>query len=318
MAADTARRALVLGAASALWTPAGASAPWPQRPLRLLVAHGPGGAGDDIARLLAEQLGQQIGVPVFLDHRGGAGGSLALAALARAPADGHTLCLSATTPLTALPLLGAPGYDPARDIVPVASVMFTPVLVAATRALDARDLPQALARAGTDGLRWASLGLGTPGHLVLELVRRDSGVAVTHVPYKSVGQQLHDALAGEFELLSTNVGAAQLAHVQRGSLQPLAVGAPDRLPLLPGVATLAQAGYERANLWSLFGLFAPGGTPAALREQLNAEVNAALSAPALRARLETLNSQPLPDSPRGFAEQIAREAAAYRSLSTER
>ncbi|HVR52176.1 MAG TPA: tripartite tricarboxylate transporter substrate-binding protein, partial [Pseudorhodoferax sp.] len=183
-----------------------------------------------------------------------------------------------------------------------------------TPALAARDLPQALARVGTDGLRWASSGLGTTGHLVMEQVRRSSGVAITHVPYKGGSQQLSDALGGQFELLSTNVGQVQLGHVRKGRLQALAVGAPARLPVLPAVQTLAEAGFDSANLWSLFGLFAPGETPTDLREQLNAEINAVLSEPDLQERLAAVNNLPLLDSPRGFAQRIAQEAAVHRNL----
>lgn len=314
----TQRRALLLGAAAALCAPARAVGPWPSRPVRLLVAYAPGGVSDDITRVLAERLSQRIGVPVLVENRAGAGGSLAMAVLARAPADGHTLCFSAVTPLTLLPLLGPVRYDPERDIAPVASVMSTPVLVVATQALDARDLPQALARAGTGGLRWATSGLGTTGYLVMEQVRRSSGVAITHVPYKGGSQQISDALGGQFELLSTNVGSVQLGHVRQGRLQALAVGAPARLPVLPMVPTLAEAGFASANLWSLFGLFAPGETPTALRAQLNAEVNAVLSEPDLQARLKDVNNIPVLDSPRGFAQRIAQEAAVHRSLAETR
>lgn len=314
----TQRRALLLGAAAALCASARAVGPWPSRPVRLLVAYAPGGVSDDITRVLAERLSQRIGVPVLVENRAGAGGSLAMAVLARAPADGHTLCFSAVTPLTLLPLLGPVRYDPERDIAPVASVMSTPVLVVATQALDARDLPQALARAGTGGLRWATSGLGTTGYLVMEQVRRSSGVAITHVPYKGGSQQISDALGGQFELLSTNVGSVQLGHVRQGRLQALAVGAPARLPVLPMVPTLAEAGFASANLWSLFGLFAPGETPTALRAQLNAEVNAVLSEPDLQARLKDVNNIPVLDSPRGFAQRIAQEAAVHRSLAETR
>lgn len=313
----TARRTLLLGAAAALCAPAGASTAWPSRPVRLLVAYATGGVSDDVTRLLADRLSRRIGVPVVVENRGGAGGSLAMTALARAPADGHTLCFSAITALTVLPLIGPVRYDPERDIAPVASVMSTPVLVVATPALAARQLPEALARAGTDGLRWATSGRGTTGHLVMEQVRRASGVDITHVPYKGGSQQISDALAGQFELLSTNVGTVQLGHVRQGRLQALAVGAPQRLPVLRGIPTLAEAGYPEANLSSLFGFFAPGETPVVLREQINAQINATLAEPALQERLLEVNNQPMPDSPRGFAQRIAQAAATHRGLLDE-
>jgi tripartite-type tricarboxylate transporter receptor subunit TctC len=289
-----------------------AAPPWPSRTLRLIVAYAPGGVSDEITRLLAQHLGARLGVPAIVDNRAGAGGSLAMGLLARAPADGHTLCFSAVTPLTLLPLLGRVGYDPVAGIAPVAAVMTTPVLVVGTPALGARSLSQALARTGP--LRWATSGVGTTGHLVLEQVRRDSGAAITHVPYKGGGLQLHDALGGQFELLSTNVGAQQLRHVQDDRLQALAVGAPARLPLLPQVPTLAEAGHPQANWSSLFGLFAPGATPPPLRARINAEVNAVLALADVRARLLAVNNLPLQESADAFAQRIALEAAAHRRL----
>ncbi len=306
------RRTLLLAAATALAQGVRAETAWPARALRLLVAYAPGGVSDDITRWLAARLSQRLGVPAVVENRAGAGGSLAMALLARAPGDGHTLCFSAVTPLTLLPLLGPVRYDPWRDIAPVAAVMSTPVLVVGTPALAARSLAAALA--GGHVLRWASSGVGTTGHMVLEQVRASSGAAITHVPYKGGGHQLNDALGGQFELLSTNVGAQQLQYVREGRLHALAVGAPARLPVMPQVPTLAEAGHPGANLSSLFGLFAPGATPLPLRQRLNAEVNAVLRQADMRARLLAVNNLPLLDDADGFARQIAHEAAVHARL----
>ncbi len=308
----TSRRTWLLGCCTAPALAASPGTAWPTRPLRLIVAYAPGGVSDEITRLLARHLGERLGVPAIVDNRAGAGGSLAMGQLARAPADGHTLCFSAATPLTLLPWLGRVGYDPVHGIAPVAGVMSTPVLVVGTPALGARSLAQALARAGP--LRWATSGVGTTGHLVLEQVRLASAAAITHVPYKGGGQQLHDALGGQFELLSTNVGAQQLRYVQDDRLQALAVGAPARLPLLAQVPTLAEAGHPQANWSSLFGLFAPGGTPRALVQRINAQVNAVLTLPEVQARLLAVNNLPVQESADAFAERIALEAATHGRL----
>lgn len=292
---------------------------WPARPIRILVAYPPGGVSDDIARALAEKLAAQLAVPVLVDNRAGASGSVAMDLLARSAPDGYTLCFSAITPLTLLPLLGPVNYDPVRDIVPVASVMFTPVLVVGTPALAARSLPEALAAARTAGaaLRWATTGPGTTGHQVLDQVARSSGAHIVHIPYKGGGQQITDALGGQFELLSTNVGATQLQHIRNGRLSPLAVGAPARLSVLPAVPTLLELGYPQANLVSLFGLFAPGGTAAATVQRLNAEINKALALPEIRQRLHSVNNVPALGSVASFERQIALEAERSRKAALD-
>ena len=279
-----------------------------------MVAYPPGGVSDDITRALADRLARQLGVPVVVDNRAGAGGSVAMDALAKSTPDGHTLCFSAITPLTLLPRLGPVNYDPVRDIQPVASVMFTPVLLVATPALDASTFADMLAaaRQRPGRIRWATSGLGTTGHMVLEQVRRASGADISHIPYKGGGQQLTDALGGQFELLSTNVGAQQLQHIQSGRFKPLAVGAPARLAVLPDVPTLAELGFAQANLVSLFGLFAPGRTPQAVVARLNAEVNMALATPAIRERLQGVNNLPMAGSVEGFVRLIAEEAERSR------
>lgn len=298
--------------AAALAWPALAHAAWPTKPLRILVAYPPGGVSNDMARALALALAPRLGVPVLVENRPGAGGSVAMEVLARAPADGHTLCFSAITPLTLMPQLAAPRYDPLRDIAPVLSVMLTPVLVVGTPALRVHTLPEVLAqaRAQPGALRWATTGQGTTGHFVLEQLRRAQGLDITHVPYQGGGAQLTDALSGQFELLSTNVGPQQLQYVREGRLTPLAVGAPQRLPVLPQVPTLAELGFAAANRASVFGLFAPGATPVAVLDRLNTLGNEVLAQPELRARLLAVNNLPTGGTRAAFAQEIAQEAAA--------
>jgi tripartite-type tricarboxylate transporter receptor subunit TctC len=289
---------------------------WPSQPLRIIVVYPPGGLSDGVARALAERLSWQLGVAVRVENRGGGGGSVGLQALARAPADGHTLAFSAVSPLTLRPHLGAVGYDPFRDIEPVASVMYTPVLLVGTPTFTGRGFADLLAQAKAHpgALRWATSGLATAGHLVLEQVQLGSSVVVTHIPYKGGGQQLTDALGGQFELLSTNVAPAQLAHIEAGRFKPLAVGAPQRLEVLPQVPTFAELGLPQANVTSLFGLFAPGGTPPQVLDRLNAEINAAVQTPPIRERLLASDNLPaLGDRP-SFARRIAEEWRSNRQL----
>jgi tripartite-type tricarboxylate transporter receptor subunit TctC len=294
------------------------AADWPQRPIRWTVAYPPGGVSDEVSRAIADRLAAALGVPVLVDHRPGAGGALAMEQLARAAPDGHHLCFSA---ISALTQRSEPGrIDPERDIAPVIAVMATPVLVVGTRALAATRFNDvlALARAQPGRLRWASSGLGTTGHTVLEQVRRTSGADIVHVPYKGGGQQLADALGGQFELLSSNVAAAQLGYIRDGRLKPLAVGAPARLDVLPNVPTLAELGFEAANRVSLFGVFAPGATPPALVERLNFAIARVLALPAIRQRLLAVDNLPAGGSAADFRRQIAAEVRANEALFAPR
>lgn len=306
---------LLAGAAGAL---PGLARAWPDKPLQLLVAYPPGGVSDETARLLAQGLAARLKVQVLVENRAGAGGVAAMEALARAAPDGHTLCYAAISPLVYAPLLLKPAYDAQRDFQPVMAVMHTPVLLLAGPGVREAGLPELLtaARAARPGsLRWASSGLGTVGHMVLEQVAQTAGVAITHVPYKGGGQQLNDALGGQFELLSSNVAPQQLQYLRQGRLRAFAVGAPQRLAALPEVPTLAELGFPRANLVSTFGIFAPRGIPPARLQGLNALLNELLREPELAARLAASSNLPAGGSPQDFALRIEQEQARAQDLA---
>lgn len=272
-----------------------------------MVVYPAGGVSDTIARALADPLSDALQVPVLVEHRPGAGGSVGIDALSRSATDGHTLAFSAITPLTLSPLIARLGHaDRLNAVAPVASVMRTPVLVAATPAFAGSDFNGVLqqAREMPGALRWASSGIATTGHLVLAQVRALAGVDITHVPYQGGGPQLNDALGGQFELLSTNVAALQLRYIAQGRLRALAVGAPTRLAALPDVPTLAELGFAPANRDSLFGIFAPLGTPRRVVRRLNTEINRVLAGAPMRERLMQSNNLPAPGSAEAFAREI--------------
>ncbi|MDR6452185.1 tripartite-type tricarboxylate transporter receptor subunit TctC [Variovorax beijingensis] len=293
-----------------------AAPPWPQRPVRLIVVYPPGGVSDGMARALAEPLAQALGVPVLVENRAGAGGSVGMDVLARAAPDGCTLAFSAISPLTLQPLLARVAYDPLRAFAPVASVMRTPVLVVGTPAFAGRSFADlvAMARSRPGALRWASSGVATIGHMVLAQVRMQSRTDITHIPYQGGGPQLNDALSGQFELLSTNVAAQQLQYIESGRLRALAVGAPARIEALPSVPTLAELGFEKANRDSLFGIFAPARTPVAVVQRLNAEINRLLRAEPLHSRLRDAHNIPAGGPSEDFAREIAIDRRRNREL----
>jgi tripartite-type tricarboxylate transporter receptor subunit TctC len=255
-----------------------------------VVAYPPGGVSDETARRLAHFMSARLGMPVLVESRPGAGGMVALEWLSHAAPDGHTLAYCAISPLVFAPAArptGKPAAFPLFGIVPVVSLMDTPVLVLAHPSFKPSTFAEmiAAARAAPGRLRWATSGHATVGHLVLAQVRAAAGVDIIHIPYKGGGQQLTDALGGQFELLSSNA----------------------RLPVLPGVPTLAELGYPAANLVSTFGLFAPRGTPPAPLRVINAVVNEALHQPEFRSRLLDVSNLPTGGSAADFLARITRE-----------
>ncbi|WP_312843399.1 Bug family tripartite tricarboxylate transporter substrate binding protein [Diaphorobacter nitroreducens] len=308
---DSVRRRVLASLALAAALPLGAQAQtWPAKPIRIIVAYPAGGVSDVVARALGDKLSERLGTPVVVENKAGAGGTIGMDAVAKAAPDGYTLGFSAISPLVLNPHLGTPPYDATRDIVPVASVMYSPVLLLGTQAAKERDFRGLLAtaKAQPGQVRWATSGLASLGHIMLEHIMQGSGVQITHVPYKGGGQQLNDALSGQFEVLSTNAGPAVMQQIKAGKLHPLAVGAPARLNTLPNVPTLGELGLPAANLNSVFGMFAPAGVPAAVLERLNAEINRALALPDIQARLEASDNVPTGGSAEAFRRQIAAES----------
>ena len=284
---------------------------WPTaKPIRIVVAYPAGGVSDNVARALADKLAVQLGTPVVIENKAGASGSIGVDAVAKAAPDGYTIGFAAISPLALNPHLSKSPFDPQKDIVPVVSVMYSPVLLLGTPASKASDFAAliASAKANPCQVRWATSGLASLGHIMLEQIVGKSQVQITHVPYKGGGQQMTDALGGQFEVLSTNAGPAVLQHIKAGKLKPLAVGAPARLDSLPQVPTLAELGQPAANLSSLFGLYAPAQTPAAVVARLNAEVNKALAQPDLRSKLDATDNVPTGGTAAEFARQIAQES----------
>jgi tripartite-type tricarboxylate transporter receptor subunit TctC len=309
------RRRTLLAGWAALALPA-RSQPWPGQPLRLIIPYPTGSITDLIGRGLAARLAAQFGQPVRVENRAGAGGTIGMEALSRAAPDGLTLAFSATSPLLPIPALGRVPYEPAQDFTPVAGVMVSPILLMATNALAVRDFRHLLqhARDWPDTIRWATSGLASLGHLMLEELLAEARVRIVHIPYRGGAQQVNDALGAQFEILALNATPALNEYFKAGRLRPLAVGAPRRLDSLPQVPTLAELGFPRANLASHFGVFAPGNLPVRLLDRLNGEVNTALEAPELRLRITVGEHLPTGGTARDFARQIAAETDSTLAL----
>jgi tripartite-type tricarboxylate transporter receptor subunit TctC len=298
-------RRLVIGAAAAAIAPAVLRAAEPGL-LRIVVAYPPGGVSDLMARLIADHLEQHLQRTV-VENQPGAAGTIALSRLARRHGRGRTLVLCASTPLALAHRLGIA----VPRVVPVCGVMHTPQLLLGTSLLGGKNFEEAIAyaRRNPGAVRWATSGVGTLGHLVLGQVAKTFDLDVVHVPYKGGGEQLHDALSGQFELLSSNLAVMQISYVKAGRLDALALGAPARCAPLPDVPTFAELGCPAANMSSLFGLFAAPGTPRSEVRRLNAALNVALSSPEISDAIRDTGNLSAGGPVADFEAQIQRQAA---------
>lgn len=304
--------------AAALLPPAArADAPWPTRPIKLVVPYPAGGVNDVVARMLADKLRPLLGQSIIVENRGGAGGTIGMDVVAKA--DDHTLAFGATSPLTLNPHVMKVPYDAMRDFVPVASVMYSPVYVLATPHFQGHTFQDAIAQAKAQPgkVTIASSGFGTLGHVMIEQIRRKSGADLTHVPYKGGTQLVTDAVAGQFDLLVANPFAAINTQIDAGKLRVLAVTGPHRLPRMPNVPTLAQLGYPEANLTSLFGFYAPASMPPATVHRLHADINQVLAGKDVQEQLTRLDNVVSPSTQEQFAAVIARDYAANARIVKE-
>ncbi len=271
-------KCLVAFALGAALVPVASAAGFPEKSIRLSVGYPAGGLSDVVARRLAEKVADALKVPVVVENRPGAGGTINIAEVARAKPDGYTLAFSATSPLTLTPYFSKVSYSPEKAVTPVIGVMYSPVVLLGTQSLNAKDYKGFVdaAKASPGKIRWATSGMGTIGHIMFGQISHDSDLDMTLVPYKGGSQQMNDALGGQFEVFSTNVSATVIENIKAGKLYALAVGSDKRLDGLSDVPTFTEVGQPRANLKSNFGIFAPADTPADVIETLNKAFDAAL------------------------------------------
>ena len=291
------RGALIGGTALVFALVHGAAAqPWPERPLRLVVPFPPGGPTDLVARPVAARLGEALGQPVIVDNRGGAGGNLGAEAVARAAPDGHTLLLSNVGVLAInRALYRALPFDPERDFAPVALVAGAPVVLAVGEAVPARTVAEFVAWTRTQPapVPYATGGSGTPGHLVAEVFRRQTGAAMTHLPYRGGALALQDLAAGHVPALADAL-QSPLGQIQAGRARALAVSGQRRSPALPEVPTMAEAGVAGTEMVAWWAVVAPAGTPAPVLARLAEAIQRTTAAPDWQAAMARQGISPLP------------------------
>jgi tripartite-type tricarboxylate transporter receptor subunit TctC len=303
----TRRTALALLAGLA-WAGAATAQTWPDKPIRLVVNFAPGGAADVIARALAPVLSGALKQQVIVENKPGAGGNIGTGEVVKSAGDGYTLLLSSGGAITINPLIYANmGFNPETALTPVAAVARVLVYLEAHPSVPAASVQEfiAYAKAHPGKLSFASPGSGSSPHLAGEMLKRQAGLQAQHVPYKGAGPALTDVLGGQVQFwFDPGPG---LKHVKEGKLRLLAVGSPRRSPQLPDVPTLAESGLPGFDADSLFGIYAPAGTPPQVVQRLHDEINNALQLPAVASAITALGAEPAVLSLDGFVARQVQE-----------
>lgn len=311
------RRQLLASLAAASLAP-GMSFAQEGKPLRVIVPFPPGGATDITARSLQEAMARILKQPVVLENRGGAGGSIGMAEVARAPADGLTIGVATLSTHGVNPAVYSKlPYHPTKDFVGVTEIVKAPgVIVINPKALPVKDFADLVKylKAHPGKVSYATPGNGTIGHMWGELFKSSTGTSMVHIPYRGAGPAINDVLAGQVAVYFDQV-ASSLPHIKAGKLKALAVSWPQRLDVLPDVPTYAELGYAVNNDPSWFGLVAPAGTPAAAVDRIQQAVAQALQDPAVRERLAGQGLYPSGSTPKAFSAQIAREIDKMKGVA---
>jgi len=288
---------------------------WPTKPIRLIVNFPPGGAADQLARMIGQPLQEALGQPVVIENRGGAGGNIGGDAVAKAPADGYTLLMSSGGMVSINPFLYAHmPFDPVKDIRPVAAVARVLVFLVTKPDLPAKDVQEFInyIKANPGKLSFGSPGNGSSPHLAAEMFKSQTNTFAVHIPYRGGGPALQDLLGGQFDFwFDPGIG---LPHVRSGRLKLLAIGSARRSPLFPDVPTLSEAGLPGFDADTFFGLYAPAGTPNEVVTRVNREVNRILATPAIRERIAAIGGEASPMSPTDFGARAGVDSIRFGAL----
>jgi tripartite-type tricarboxylate transporter receptor subunit TctC len=303
---------------AALATQAQAAAPYPAQPVRLIVPGAPGTAPDLISRILAERLTRALGQPVVVENRVGAIGTIGLHAVARAAPDGYTLGVLAMPYVVAPSLLPQVPYDTEKDLAPVTLVSWNYAVLTVPSTSPARSVADlvTLAKAQPGLLKFASPGNGTPPHLAGELLMREAGGTMTHIPYKGAAPAVTAVFTGEVDMYFGQP-ASLAPHLKSGKLRALATAAPQRLAAYPDLPTLVELGYPTVRLSDWIGIVAPAGTPAEVIRRLHAELTKILATPEVRQRLEASGMEAAGSGPEEFSALISSELRRWAKLVRE-
>ncbi len=289
---------------------------YPSKPIRLLVPYPTAGTTDPLSRMLADALGKALGQTVVVENKPGANGNIGTAEAVKAVPDGHTLVVVSSGTLATNPALyKSMPFDVKKDLVPIATFSSVPNILVVHPSVPATNLAEftAYVKANPDKINFGSSGNGSSMHLAGELYRKMSSTQMTHVPYTQLSQATSDLLSGQIQTMFQLVpGISQ--HVRAGSVKAIAVLGPRRNPALPNVPTSAEGGMPGLESASWLGVMAPAGTPKAIVERLNREVNAILKSPEIVKRYNDLGAETLIGSPDDFAKYLDAETRKWSEV----
>lgn len=291
--------------------PATSHAEYPEKPIRLIVPFVPGGAADLLGRYLSKELGADLGQPVVVENRAGAGGLIGIETGRAAAPDGYTLILISSS-YTVNPALYKLKFDTVNDITPIVQISRGPMLIVTSPAFPAKTIPElvAFARANPNKVNFASSGQGSVIHLANELFNKRFGLEMTHVPYKGGGNAQTDLMAGQVDIYFASTASA-IPNVRAGKMRALGVTTPNRIAAMPEVPTVAESGlpgYE-ATMW--YGIIGPKGLPPAVIDRINTAINRAIAPPQAREKLEADGAEPAGGSAAAFGTIIGNEIALW-------
>lgn len=304
--------AAIPAAMSSAWAQA-----WPARPVNLIVPFPAGGTTDVLARALGQELSKSLGQPVVVENRPGAGTVVAGALVAKAPPDGYTLLLGASTTLTLNPAIRNPlPYDPLRSFTPLGLVADMGLVLVAHNETPARTLPElvALAKADPDKLSYGSFGTGSSVHFGGEMLKTATGMRMVHVPFNGSSPSLTALMGGQVQVAVDTV-VATTPLIKAGKIRPIAALGPQRLALLPQVPTVAESGYPGFAMDTWFAFLAPAGLPAPIQKKLEKALADAMAEPAMKKKLVDIGLSPAWGPASALQERIERELPQMRAVA---
>ncbi|MBR0646454.1 tripartite tricarboxylate transporter substrate binding protein [Plastoroseomonas hellenica] len=314
------RRGLLLGATLPLLqraAPARAQAPWPSRPIRVIVPYPPGGGSDTVARLIYPRLSARLGQPIIVENRSGATGTIGETAAARSDPDGYTLLHDAAAITVNRALFPTLPFDLERDLQPVTLAVTFPNLLLANPAMPVRDVPGliAMAKASPRGLDWASSGTGSNQHLSMVLFARAAGIALNHIPYRGGGPAVADVIAGQVPF-AFGSASGTTSHARSGLVRAIAHTGTGRLPALPEVPAIAETlpGFESVD-WQ--GVFVRKGTAAGILDRLAAELSGVFGEPEIAERILEIGAQSRPMRVAEFEAYVQAETQKWGAVVRE-
>lgn len=296
--------------------PAASSAAYPTKPIRLVVPFTPGGSTDILARAIGQELTKAWGQAVVVDNVPGAGGSLGADKVAKATPDGYTLLMGHIGTLAVNPsLYPSLPYDPIKSFAPVAWVARVPNVLVVNPQVAARSVKElvALAKSQPGRLNYGSGGNGSAANLATEYFKLQTGSSLLHIPYRGTAPAVNDLIGGQIQVLFTGAPAV-LGPIKNGQLRAIAVSSPQRLPALPDLPTVAEAGYKNFEADQWYGVVAPAGTPREIVAKLNAQINLSLNSAELKTRLNNEGALAAPTTPEAFGKHIASEIARWKPV----